>query len=376
VIETTKTVARRAAAATLFLLLCCAPARAQVTPAAGYTPPDDTPKVNVGVTIYTNYTYTGTPTITDSDGDVVHASAFDVTRAYVNVTGQVSHLVSYRVTPDISGHFGNTVTGGAAGERVTNNYDGSLVFRLKYAFGQLSLDDWAPHGTWVRLGVQQTPLIDYMEGIYRYRFQGTVFIEREGFLSSSDFGVSSRLAFPKNYGDVHVGYYNGDTYTKAEVNDQKAIQARVSFRPLPQHALLRGLRLTAFTDQDHYVKGADRKRNVLSLTFEHKYVNLGLDSMTAKDQTSTRLNLVDASGWSFWATPRTTKGLEGLFRYDSLKPDKTVDARRNRTIAGVSYWFKTEKAAALLANVEHVSNDKALNRANETRYALHALFAF
>ena len=32
-------------------------AAAQVTPAAGYTPPDDTPKVNVGATIFGDYTY-------------------------------------------------------------------------------------------------------------------------------------------------------------------------------------------------------------------------------------------------------------------------------------------------------------------------------
>ena len=36
-------------------------ASAQVTPAAGYTPPDDTPSIRVGVTLYADYTYTGQP---------------------------------------------------------------------------------------------------------------------------------------------------------------------------------------------------------------------------------------------------------------------------------------------------------------------------
>ena len=48
---------------------------------------------------------------------------------------------------------------------------------MKYAYAQFNLDDWTGNlkSTWVRLGIQQTPIIDFQEGIYRYRFQGTVF---------------------------------------------------------------------------------------------------------------------------------------------------------------------------------------------------------
>ena len=67
-------------------------ARAQVTVAAGYTPPDDTPTVNVGGTIFADYTYQLEPTVTDADGSQVHPNAFNVTRAYINVTGQINHL--------------------------------------------------------------------------------------------------------------------------------------------------------------------------------------------------------------------------------------------------------------------------------------------
>lgn len=37
--------------------------------------------------------------------------------------------------------------------------------------------------TWVRVGMQQTPFIDGEESVYRYRFQGTLFAERDGGLS-------------------------------------------------------------------------------------------------------------------------------------------------------------------------------------------------
>ena len=36
---------------------------------------------------------------------------------------------------------------------------------------------------------------------------------------------------PKEYGDIHAGFYNGDTYTRIEPNDQKAFQIRGSVRP-------------------------------------------------------------------------------------------------------------------------------------------------
>src|SRR5882672_6099717 len=184
-------------------------ASAQVTPAAGYTAPDDTPTVKVGGTLFMDYTYTDEPTVLDVDGNVTHPSAFDVKRAYINVTGSINHLVGFRLTPDI---VRETASGG--------NIDGSLTFRLKYAYGQFNLDDQWSKGSWVRLGLQQTPWVDYAESVYRYRFQGPIFEDAEKFLTSSDFALSTHYNFPGNFGDIHAGYYNGDGYAKTDANDQ------------------------------------------------------------------------------------------------------------------------------------------------------------
>ena len=227
----------------LALFVLAAPARAQVTPAAGYTPPDDTPSIKVGVTLFTDYTYQVKPEVTDADGNEVNLSGFNVARTYINVTGNISHLLAFRITPDITRETG-----------VGSSLNGSLTLRLKYGYAQLNLDDWMPKGSWVRLGIQQTPWVDFEESVYRYRFQGPIFTDREGYLSSSDAGVSFHTAFPRNYGDVHVGVYNGETYSRPEPNDQKAIQIRGTFRPLPGSATLRGLRLSAFYDADSYVR--------------------------------------------------------------------------------------------------------------------------
>src|SRR5262249_30240057 len=156
-----------------------------------------------------------------------------VGRAYINVTGNISHQVSFRITPDITRETGSG-----------SSLAGSLTFRLKYAYGQFNLDNLTK-GTWARFGVQQTPWVDFQEGSYRYRFQGQVFSEREGFLTSSDFGASFKLAFPDNYGEVHAGIYNGDGYSKSEANDQKAFQVRGTLRPAPMSGDLKGFRVTA-----------------------------------------------------------------------------------------------------------------------------------
>jgi hypothetical protein len=179
------------------------PCAAQVTPAAGYTPPDDTPAIKVGVTIFADFTVQQQPKVNDPvDQKPVTLSQFQIGRSYINVTGNISHSIAFRITPDVTREVA-----------VGSSVNGSYVFRLKYAYLQWNFDDFMTHGSWARFGQQQTPYVDFMEGIYRYRFQGTIFEEREGFLSSSDVGASFHYNFANNYGDLHAGVYNGETYT-------------------------------------------------------------------------------------------------------------------------------------------------------------------
>jgi hypothetical protein len=333
---------------------------AQVTPAAGSVPPDDTPAIRVGVTLYPTYTYQTDPKITDADGNTVKKNSFDVTRAYINITGNISHLVAFRITPDITRQSGLLSLG--SGSSVSSD---SLVFRIKYAYAQFNLDDWMTRGSWTRLGIQQTPWVDFEEGIYRYRFQGTVFAERIPLpttMTSSDAGASFHYNLPSNYGDFHVGVYNGENYQKVEVNNQKALEFRGTVRPFATSLpVLRGLRAHLVYYNDHYAGNDERKRVMGNVTFEHQYLNAGFDYLSAKDQTLATAADVPSHGYSIWATPRkpfdTGASWEALLRYDrwtpntstsalapastSPNPGRTVfnDQRQNRTIIGVAYWF-------------------------------------
>jgi hypothetical protein len=344
-------------------------ASAQVTPAAGYTPPDDTPSIKIGATLFVDYTYTREPTAADTDGNVIHPSAFNVGRSYINITGQISHLVAFRVTPDV-------VRDADAGA-----LNGNLVFRVKYAFAQVNLDEYTGMGSWARFGIQQTPFVDYEEGIYRYRFQGTVFAEREGFLTSSDAGASFHYALPSNYGELHVGVYNGEGYSKVDPNNEKAIQIRGTIRPFAAGApVLRGLRATGFYDRDAYVKNGERTRALGQVTFEHRFINAGFDFLQGYDQVSALKTNVEARGYSFFLTPRLPTGIEGLIRYDHLIPDTSAETHvRTRAIAGIAYWFPHQGSvsSALLLDYEQVHSPLLTPAApRQKRLALHALINF
>jgi hypothetical protein len=359
------------------------PAGAQVTPAAGITPPDDTQAIRIGAVIFYDWTRTLEPKTTDAAGNAVSLNSFNVTRTYINVTGNISHRIAFRITPDITRE---TFAGPAT--------SGSLVFRLKYGYAQFNLDDWTKSWkqTFVRLGQQQTLYIDAQEGVYRYRFQGTVFAERDGGMSSADAGATFHTNIPNGYGDVHVGWFNGEGYNKAEVNDQKSFQGRVTIRPMPGGSLAaKGLRITGFWLNDHGVKGAERSRAIGSIWYEHRRFNAGFDYITATDQTLPTTAKVQQNGYSVFVTPffkEKGNGLEALIRWDSYVPDKSNNvtdgsiATRNRAIAGVAYWFPHpggNATAALMLDYEQVNFEHfapVAANATQKRVFLHGLINF
>jgi hypothetical protein len=351
------------------LAACAVPCAAQVTPATSYTPPDDTPAIRVGATIFADYTINQRPAIKDTDGNEVALNAFQIGRSYINVTGNISHAIAFRVTPDITRETG-------AG----SSLNGSYTFRLKYAYAQWNLDDHMTKGSFARFGMQQNPYFDFFESVYRYRFQGTIFLEREAFRSSADVGAVFRYNLPQNYGDIQTGFFNGENYNKAEVNNEKAFMFRGTVRPLHMHPVLRGLRLTGYIDKDAYVKSADRNRALFAATFEHANFNAAFEYLATKDQTSAAKTALDGRGWSVFATPKTARGWEGLVRFDHLLPNKDVKSQvRQRTIAGIAYWFPHQGnvSTALLFDVDNAKFDGfSPAQPTQRRIAVHALVNF
>src|ERR1043166_4195588 len=179
--------------AVLLLLLHAIPLSAQEN--------RDAPTFKIGARISAAYTYTQEPTTSDADGDEVHPNAFNVSRAYINVTGSLNHWISFRITPDIAREISGS-----------SSLSGSQEFRLKFAWAQFNLDDWLTKGSFVRAGLVETPFIPFEESIYRYRFQGPVMVDREGLMTAADYGGAFHYNFPGGYGDVYAGVFNGEGY--------------------------------------------------------------------------------------------------------------------------------------------------------------------
>lgn len=353
----------------LFASSLAAPSAAQVTPAAGYTPPDDTPTIKVGATIFADYTVQQQPKIKDADGHEVTFNAFQIGRSYINVTGNISHRILFRLTPDITRETG-------AGSAL----NGSYTFRLKYAYAQWNLDDYMTKGSFARFGMQQNPYFDFFENVYRYRFQGTIYVEREGYQSSSDVGAVFHYNLPQNWGDIQTGFFNGENYNRPEVNDQKAFMFRGTVRPFHQHAVLRGLRLTGFWDGDAYVKDGERDRAVFAVTFEHPYVNGAFEYQSTADRTSVTKSKIEGHGWSIFVTPKTKAGWEGLVRFDHTVPNTSLDDQvRERTIAGIAYWFphRGNVSTALMLDWDYATFARFVPELpKQQRIAVHALVNF
>jgi hypothetical protein len=343
------------------------PCAAQAPAAAPPSP--DTPSIKVGVLIFADYTVQQQPKIHDADGNEVTFSAFQIGRSYINVTGNVTKNISFRVTPDIARETG-----------VGSSLNGSYTLRLKFAFAQWNLEDHLSNGSFARFGMQPTIWSDFFDNLYRYRFQGPTFEDREGYLPTSDAGASFHYNLPGDYGDVHAGVFNGETFTRLEANDQKSVQVRGTLRPAPGHPALHGLRLTGFWNHDAYVKNAERERAIVGVTFEHAHLNAGFDYLATTDQKTTRDAVLKGRGWSLFVTPRTARGWEGLFRLDHLVPDTGASSQsRLRTIAGLAYWFtqKGSVSSALMFDVDQVKFDGFLPaRPTERKLAVHALVSF
>jgi hypothetical protein len=101
------------------IAICCVALLLLVTSVfAQSTPVADKPSFKIGATIFSDFTWVDSPTTKDVDGNDIHPSSFTVSRAYVNVTGNLNRRISFRVTPDLAKE------------------------KLKYAYAQFSLDKW------------------------------------------------------------------------------------------------------------------------------------------------------------------------------------------------------------------------------------------
>ncbi|HET8656630.1 MAG TPA: porin [Longimicrobiaceae bacterium] len=279
------------------------------------------PALKVGGVVYSQYQYL----LSDS---AEHSNQFDVTRAYLNLLGTFSRGISTRVTAD-----------------VYRDAKGSLGYRLKYAYFQ-----WRPEGTPValRFGQLNTPWLDWVEGLWGFRMQGPMMLDRGGYLTSSDIGVSAEGAWRNDALNGSLAVVNGEGYGAPPDGRYKDVEARASLRLLPSDDAgpRGGLRVTGYGQAGKAADGATRGRWIGMLSYRAKEFTLAGEYAWLKDGT-VRGNGVSTFGTL--AIPGTGLGL--VARLDFLDPDRDAgDDRLTRLIGGLSYRLSPN--VRLLGDVE------------------------
>jgi TolA-binding protein len=219
-------------------------------------------KVRIGTLLYADYSYytkTGfgpqfvsqiNPPGPRNNG----YNTFEINRAYLNVYYSPTDAVTFRLTPELYRQIG-TAPAAKIGKvtALGQNADQQLPFRLKYAY--LEFNNPFAHIESFRkdkltVGMQQSPLIEWEERIYGFRYINTVPWDFLGF-SPALLGASLHgpIEFNgKQYLDYAFGVYNNASYKSLEQSEKKQAMARLTYYPFGARSDLDGLGFTGFYD--------------------------------------------------------------------------------------------------------------------------------
>ncbi len=293
------------------------------------------PEVRIGSTIFLSY----------QDGRTAGAdySRFLIKRGYLDLSAKLTPSLAARITPD-----------------VTQDTSGETRLRLKYGYAVAS----APRLGWitapyVEVGMVHTPWIDFEEKVNRYRMQDTLFLERVGIMSSADLGVmavgllggtmpeeyqrSVSGGYPGRFGSFALGVYNGGGYTASEQNTNKAIEGRISIRPLPE--LAPGLQVSCFgvSGKGNTAVMPEWTTRMAAVTFESRQVNVVAIYLTGSgnskgDAVDSAGRALQQDGWSGFIEGKLSTRWSLIARHEGFTPDtRRPSITTRRTIVGVAY---------------------------------------
>jgi len=283
--------------------MCAVPLAAQYAQGQG-------PQLTVGGLVYTQYLYQ----LKDS---VNHFNSFDITRAYVNVLGKFSGGVGTRVTLDLY-----------------RNGDGSLGYRLKYAFAT-----YTPQGSPLtfKIGAIHTPWLDWEEALWDYRMQGQMAMERAGYVSASDFGAGVDGKWGPDKVNFQLTVVNGESYKSGEVGQGKDAMARISVRVLDTDDSSRvgGLRVTGYAGYGRAAAGAERNRFLGMVSYHSKHLTLAGEAAAAQSGPLGATNGHVYSAFGVYKLPDSKFAI--LSRVDITHLQAGATDKQTRFIGGVSY---------------------------------------
>jgi hypothetical protein len=298
------------------------------------------PQVTVSGVVYTQYQYVDAP---------VHNNTFDVQRAYVNVLGRFANGISTRLTTDI------------IPSAATNQ-----IIRLKYAFAA-----WTPTGSSLtyKLGMIQTPYVDFEETLWDYRMQGSIATDRNGALFSADVGFGVDGRWNNEQINAQFAIVNGEGYSNGTGDFRKDLEARVSFRVKPTDDASRvgGLRVTGYAGIGKATGGADRNRYLGLLSYRTQQFTVAGEYVSVKNAAVTG-SIISAFGVYHFGGKTAAIG-----RVDIVDPNTSVANNKvTRIIAGASYQLSPN--VRLLADLDRQSFESGATDINQILFQAQFVF--
>ncbi len=150
--------------------------------------------------------------------------SFEIPRAHASLTGDYapkgsSQSVQARVVLEAVRSASEGALLGVATD--------SLVLRLREASVGYRLAGWLA----VDAGVVPKLTIPELDGTFDLRAVAATPLESTGLASPADLGATARFFFPKDYGYLAVGGYNGEGYDGRELNRGKNLEAALEVHP-------------------------------------------------------------------------------------------------------------------------------------------------
>jgi hypothetical protein len=249
----------------------------------------------------------------------------------VNVLGRFTGGIATRVTADI----------------YRLGADNSLQYRLKYAYAA-----WTPARSKLtyKLGMIHTPYVDFEETLWDYRMQGTIAVDRNGYMSSADIGAGVDGTWNNEQVNGQLTIVNGEGYNGGTGDFRKDLQVRVSVRvqPTDDPSRVGGMRLTGYAGIGKATGGADRKRYLGLFSYKTRQYTV------AGEYVSTTDGAVDGSLISAFGVYRLTNSRAAVIaRIDVVDPNTSVAGNKvTRIIGGVSHQLTPN--VRLLADLDRV----------------------
>jgi hypothetical protein len=267
-----------------------------------------------------------------------NGTGFNIKRFYLGVDHTFDSTFSANLTMDASNVVGNTANSNFPGApsngtcttlpctpAINNNVN--IVgkgFFIKKAYLQAKLNP----AFIVRLGAADLPWIPYVENQYGFRHIENIMSERDGFGTSSDWGVHVLGDLAGGILSYQVSVVDGAGYRNVKVTNTVDVEGRVSAQYKGFYAAVGGYTGKRGNDVEGTVTHHNAKRGDALIGYKNKLFNIGGEYLYAKNWNSVTATTQDkAKGYSVFGNVNFAPKFSVFGRYDWVKPNKIGTAQ-------------------------------------------------